>query len=541
MNQTDSQSSAIILFDHSNPQSDDAEAIGFVYPDFTDHHQFVECQYPVHPFQQNSYLSSHSTTEDGIDHHGSTLTGEGAELAYALGFVDGITQPSQPQPNYLGNFQNQARFQPALNTVYYPATSHEFCGNALQFCEPAVRSDYPWNIQHRILFEQAPITATYTGYQQTSHSFSGVTPPQTRSGYAGNFSAQTLSEQAASTPTSPHAFGALTPRQTHSDYSRNSQVLIKQAPSTASRARQRRQSPCMACRISKSRCNKNATAEEFRCLRCIRQQIPRFVYRNRVTDFKPYEKWKNKLYEEQFTSVMADIVAIIAHCFEMYTALHLMMIGWQFPGEENEESLGMSTVEDKTSPLFGRKPVPRMVVNQLNHQLELRMAELDDKILRGIDEIIVQSSDRRNGVVAILATVLLLHIREVDAGRNIYWKRVKDVFGFWIHPSKPKELIEEAAASCNCLLSHFHYTIGRKPLEMNWDEKKSKDLVDNDRMFIESIKAIQAYAYEMNKHGLIGRKACDLYEPGNPNSVGFTASSLLFGTPKESLEVEGFY
>jgi hypothetical protein len=44
----------------------------------------------------------------------------------------------------------------------------------------------------------------------------------------------------------------------------------------------------------------------------------------------------------------------------------------------------------------------------------------------------------------------------------------------------------------------------------------------------------------IGKEGLIGKKACDLYKPGNPNNADFTVSSLLFQTIKEGCKVKGF-
>jgi hypothetical protein len=41
---------------------------------------------------------------------------------------------------------------------------------------------------------------------------------------------------------------------------------------------------------------------------------------------------------------------------------------------------------------------------------------------------------------------------------------------------------------------------------------------------------------------MVGRKACDLYEAGNPKSVVFIASSLLFvKNISKGCEVKGFY
>lgn len=99
-----------------------------------------------------------------------------------------------------------------------------------------------------------------------------------------------------------------------------------------------------------------------------------------------------------------------------------MMKGWRFYGTE---TLGMVQIKGEHSAFDGQIPVPRMVTNQLNHLFELEMARLDSQILTEVSKIL---REREPGmwVVVILALLLLLHIREVDLGRNIFWGRYQD-------------------------------------------------------------------------------------------------------------------
>ncbi|EER43773.1 predicted protein [Histoplasma capsulatum H143] len=191
-----------------------------------------------------------------------------------------------------------------------------------------------------------------------------------------------------------------------------------------------------------------------------------------------------------------------------------MRIRWQFAGDE---SLGMAIIDDRNSAWYGSRPVPRMIQNQLGHLLELNMIELDRKISTGIQNM-MELRKRRMWVVLTLAAFLLLHIRELDAGRNIFWSRYIDTLGFWIHPSKPKALIEEAVISCTSLLSHFHCLIGQKPLDLDWDDQKSRDMVDNDEDVVKAMKALRSLVLKLRDKNLIGREACYLYKDGDPNS-----------------------
>ena len=100
-----------------------------------------------------------------------------------------------------------------------------------------------------------------------------------------------------------------------------------------------------------------------------------------------------------------------------------MSLGWQFACKE---TLGMTVVRNRNSAWYGITPIPRMVQNQLGHLLELKMIELDREILKALQDVLEEKS-RKMWVVATLAVFLLLHIRELDAGRNIFWRRYEDI------------------------------------------------------------------------------------------------------------------
>lgn len=189
----------------------------------------------------------------------------------------------------------------------------------------------------------------------------------------------------------------------------------------------------------------------------------------------------------------------------------------------------MSPVDSEASPWYGITPVPRVLQNQLNHQMELKMAELDEKITKNIMTI-MKKAERKNWLTGTLALFFLLHVREIDAGRNFFWNRYEDKVGnqhsilrllepfaiyhpffplystltcyaalqdgFRIHPSKPRALIAESVASSSSLLTHFYCTIGRKPLEQNWDSAKSKKLVD-------AMKALQLHVVSLGVYYLL--------------------------------------
>lgn len=57
-------------------------------------------------------------------------------------------------------------------------------------------------------------------------------------------------------------------------------------------------------------------------------------------------------------------------------------------------------------------------------------------------------------------------------------------------PIKAKALINKAIISCNSLQSYFYYTIGQKPLKVNWDNQKLKGMIDNKPKVVKSMKVL---------------------------------------------------
>jgi hypothetical protein len=92
---------------------------------------------------------------------------------------------------------------------------------------------------------------------------------------------------------------------------------------------------------------------------------------------------------------------------------------WQFA---DKETLGMTAIYEPESCWHGFTPVPRMIQNQLGHLVEMHMAALDEKILFSLRKM-GNKNDRREWMIQIIAIAILLHTREVDIGRNIYWSR----------------------------------------------------------------------------------------------------------------------
>ncbi|KAJ6117970.1 hypothetical protein N7523_005721 [Penicillium sp. IBT 18751x] len=402
-------------------------------------------------------------------------------------------------------------------------------------------------------------------------------------------------------------------------------------PKERSRNTNARSRRCASCRTQRKKCEQLADTDDPRCVHCLKHDLPSTLcVREVIWERKPFEKWKNSVYEALFTvaqhtgndkrsahlghyakgprlevlccdfeptykhqtralkkdsagwhslittafclgggkvdiasyiddcipfvlnevcesqslaSVFFRIVRVyqdtplIRECLRLFTCIRLLFIGWQLCGHE---TLDMALVHDPQSPWNGTTPVPRMIQNQLGHLLELQMSAIDQRILKTLHSIVFETRSRTTWVFTTLAFFILLHVRELDAARNIYWSRYKDTGGFWIHPSKPNSLIDEELASCGALLAHYHSVVGNAPMTINWDHPGSKELLGDNEMAITTIKVLQSYVASLRDKGSIGRKASEVYRPGDPDSMELTISWKVFDSKRTGCEVGDF-
>ncbi|KAI8626607.1 hypothetical protein F5Y19DRAFT_488205 [Xylariaceae sp. FL1651] len=202
---------------------------------------------------------------------------------------------------------------------------------------------------------------------------------------------------------------------------------------------------------------------------------------------------------------------LVWKCLELYTCVQLLLHPLQLCGVE---TLDMVAIRDPRSPWYGQRPVPRQVSSQIKHLLEIKAAYLDDQL---------HSARRKSGMELtelILVYFFLLLSHELDAARNIFWKRYEDPDCFWQHPSRPEYLLEEATASCKQLLCDLRYVAG-------WDHRNQAAKQD-DQKASKWIGQLKANIELWHMQGYLARSAQELYIDGEPMSILFTVSSRMF-------------
>jgi hypothetical protein len=109
-------------------------------------------------------------------------------------------------------------------------------------------------------------------------------------------------------------------------------------------------------------------------------------------------------------------VPLIKKTLDLWAAHQLLMKGWELstPG-----SLGMFTVNDVSSALYGTIPAPRVLQNQLDKYLEEYCAITEVECLKELQKSMRARQDSRVEIYTVVG--LLLHIRERDIWRLSSW------------------------------------------------------------------------------------------------------------------------
>ncbi|UPX14887.1 uncharacterized protein EKO05_0005358 [Ascochyta rabiei] len=108
---------------------------------------------------------------------------------------------------------------------------------------------------------------------------------------------------------------------------------------------------------------------------------------------------------------------LIQRALRLWSAHRLLMQGWQLtlPG-----SLGMPPVTDPSSFLFNTTPAPRVIQNQLDRRLERYCADQEAECLKALS-VTMLGRYRRDWVATFISAVMVLHTRERDIFRLLYW------------------------------------------------------------------------------------------------------------------------
>ncbi|KAF2633001.1 hypothetical protein BU25DRAFT_304826, partial [Macroventuria anomochaeta] len=142
---------------------------------------------------------------------------------------------------------------------------------------------------------------------------------------------------------------------------------------------------------------------------------------------------------------------LIQRTLRLWSAHRLLMQGWQltFPG-----SLGMPLVMNRGSFLFNTTPAPRVLQNQLDRRLERYCADKEAECLKALSRTLRQKY-RREWTATFISAVILLHTRERDIFRLLYWTLDASNTYIWRHPEPARRLIDRSLHASNVLLGHL--------------------------------------------------------------------------------------
>ncbi|KAF1363473.1 hypothetical protein EJ07DRAFT_152281 [Lizonia empirigonia] len=137
--------------------------------------------------------------------------------------------------------------------------------------------------------------------------------------------------------------------------------------------------------------------------------------------------WLDVILNEASTHTKDDL---IRKTLSLWSAHRLLMQGWQltFPG-----SLGMLPVVDQDSFLFNTTPAPRVLQNQLDQILEQYCAKKEMEYLKALQGA-MRKTVRRDWITIFASSIILLHTRERDIWRLLYWTLDTNNTYTWRHP-----------------------------------------------------------------------------------------------------------
>ncbi|PNP75449.1 hypothetical protein FNYG_11253 [Fusarium nygamai] len=143
---------------------------------------------------------------------------------------------------------------------------------------------------------------------------------------------------------------------------------------------------------------------------------------------------------------------------------------------------------------FGKTLLPRLVNQQLDKAFEIRMDELERKILEQLQDMILRRDRSTHWCAIFLTTFILLHSLEKDSWNMHAWEYEKNREGGarWPLRRDPCDYYGQNKHIADTLTTYFRIvTNGHAPFAMDWTKASNQGLLGKNlhaRLLIEGIQ-----------------------------------------------------
>jgi len=178
--------------------------------------------------------------------------------------------------------------------------------------------------------------------------------------------------------------------------------------------------------------------------------------------------------------------SIIKDALKLWTTHQLLLKGAAITGEEN---LQMTPINNPTSSLNGKTPLPRVLSNQLDHLLERRIWQAERQLLSELQRRIL-SRKREEWLRVYFCLAIVLNTLERDTWRLYYWYFHAQDGYTWRHPLSPSQLIDKNTRLADSLAAHFQaISKGLTPFALDWTREQTLALVGTDDEVVKYIES----------------------------------------------------
>ncbi|KAL2038863.1 hypothetical protein N7G274_008385 [Stereocaulon virgatum] len=204
---------------------------------------------------------------------------------------------------------------------------------------------------------------------------------------------------------------------------------------------------------------------------------------------------------------LAEAARHVGSCDALDGALNIAimtrLVSKSFNIMNGPETLGMTPVDDPTSPYYERIPIPPMLDAQIDNLLMQKMKVQRKQVLSKLKKMIMSHSKQNWFMILLIIIVLLSNIEFLYQNQHDQIERygkTTDHLNFmmnsWEHGARN-------------LIAHFHAICrGDVPLHMKWDEESQKEagMSDMDLRFLATLRSlVQSQAGQLRSLAKAGR------------------------------------
>ncbi|KAK4183081.1 hypothetical protein QBC35DRAFT_508751 [Podospora australis] len=181
--------------------------------------------------------------------------------------------------------------------------------------------------------------------------------------------------------------------------------------------------------------------------------------------------------------------SLVANSLDLWAISRMIEIPWEMCGGPEDDTLGVSRIEEPENPHHGKIPIPPIMDTQLDQiVIQNILKPLREQVISKFQALITPAKPETWFEIYLAAFIMLNHIERLAK---------HSVFHAKLHSMRTKysnvSFLEGAFHTAKIILSRFHFVCnGSAPLRLDWRDSKTNEMAQLKPPEVEFMKKTQS-------------------------------------------------